>query len=117
MVFLGTVLGWILRHPEVSGWDQIGYADELQQDLLARARGGLGALRDSLFLEARHHPPGARLLGLPLGLLLGHADLTALRLLACAMSLLTALLVGLTARRAAGPRPGCWPRRPICWRR
>ena len=104
-VFLGTVLGWILRHPEVSGWDQIGYADELQRDLLARARDGLGGLRDSLFLEARHHPPGARLLGLPLGLA-GHADMTALRLLACAMSLLTALLVGLTARRAAGTAAG-----------
>ena len=105
-VFLGTVLGWIWRHPEIGGWDQIGYADELQRDLLARAQGGWGALRDSLFLEARHHPPGARLLGLPLGLLQGRADLTTLRLLACAMSLLTALLVGLTARRAAGPGGG-----------
>lgn len=105
-VFLGTVLGWIWRHPEVGGWDQIGYADELQRDLLARAQGGWGALRDSLFLEARHHPPGARLLGLPLGLLQGRADLTTLRLLACGMSLLSALLVGLTARRAAGPAAG-----------
>ncbi|MFC7691708.1 glycosyltransferase family 39 protein [Paeniroseomonas aquatica] len=105
LAFAGTVLGWILTHPEVGGWDQIGYGDEALRDLVALARGGLGALRDSLFLEARHHPPGHRLLALPLGLA-GHADMTTLRFMAFGFSLLTAAVVGLVARRAAGTSAG-----------
>ncbi len=104
LVVGGSALHWIATHPEVAGWDQIGYADELLLDLLAKAQGGWGGLRDSLFLTSRHHPPGARLLGLPLGLA-GLAGMGALRLLACASVALTAWLVFATARQVAGRGP------------
>ena len=104
LVVGGSALHWIRAHPEVGGWDQIGYADELAQDLVAKAQGGWGALRDSLFLSSRHHPPGTRLLALPLGLA-GLADTTTLRLLSCASVALTAWLVFATARMVAGAGP------------
>ncbi len=104
LVVGGSALFWIWRHPEVAGWDQIGYADELQKDLVAKAQGGWGALRDSLFLSSRHHPPGVRLLALPLGLA-GLADMTTLRLVSCISVALSAWLVFATARMVTAPGP------------
>jgi 4-amino-4-deoxy-L-arabinose transferase-like glycosyltransferase len=101
LVVGGSALHWIWLHPEVGGWDQIGYADELAKDLVAKAQGGWGALRDSLFLTSRHHPPGVRLLALPLGLV-GLADMTTLRLASCLSIGLTAWLVFATARMVTG---------------
>ena len=104
LVVGGSALHWIFVHPEVGGWDQIGYADELAKDLVAKAQGGWGALRDSLFLTSRHHPPGVRLLALPLGLA-GLADMTTLRLFSCVSIGLTAWLVFATARMVTGAGP------------
>ncbi|TDG05288.1 hypothetical protein E2C05_31925, partial [Paracraurococcus ruber] len=103
--FAFAVLLWVLRNPEIAGWDELGYVDEVRHDSLLLAQQGWGALRDSLFIDYRQGPPGIRLVGLPAALA-GFGDAASLRLLSALLIAATAGMLGLAAASVAGRGAG-----------
>ena len=102
LLCLGLAVLWLVRHPNLTDFDEVGHIDNALSDAVILRTGNAGILRDALFLWNRWQPPGLRLVGLPIAVVFWPVAPEALRLASGAMFLLTALVLWLALRRLAG---------------
>lgn len=98
---------WIIDHPFGISWDEAGYFNQMQSDLVHFKADGLRGLVRALSFEDRGRPPAYRLFIIPFTYLLGFSPVM-VRMVSIAALLASLLFVYLGARSIAGPKSGAF---------